>query len=82
MSKVLKAASLWLLGLFVAVALAVGTRGALAQSATLDCPYDGQGRLGSCANQTECTAKCDAVHGVGNSMARCSGTPGCCTCLF
>jgi hypothetical protein len=82
MSTVLKLASLWLLGLFVAAALAVGTRGALAQPVTLTCPDDGNGRLGSCVDQAECMDKCDAVHGVGMSIPHCSGTPGCCTCLF
>jgi hypothetical protein len=82
MSKWLKAVSVWLFGILVAAALAVGTRSAFAQSVTLTCPDDGNGRLGSCANQAECKDKCDAVHGVGNSIAHCSGTPGCCTCLF
>ncbi len=82
MSKWLKALSISAFGLLVAVALAVGAQSAFARSVTMDCPNDGNGRLGSCANQAECQAKCDAVHGVGNSTARCSGTPGCCTCLF
>lgn len=84
MSKWLKGVSMWVFGLLVAAALAVGTRSAFAQPVTMTCPDDGYTRLGSCASQGECQAKCDAVHQPpGSSQGVCSGAPnGCCHCLI
>jgi hypothetical protein len=84
MSNVLKAVSVPLFGVLVAVALAVGTQTAFARSVTMDCPNDGNTRLGSCTSQAECQAKCDAVHQPpGSSQGVCSGAPnGCCHCLI
>jgi hypothetical protein len=82
MSKWLKAVSVSAFGLLVAGALTVGAQSAFARPVTMDCPNDGVAFLGSCADNAECQAKCDAVHGMGNSIGRCSGTPGCCRCLY
>lgn len=82
MSKWLKAVSVSVFGLLVAAALAVGARTAFARSVSAACLDNGTSFLGSCADTAECQAKCDVVHGIGNSIGRCSGTPGCCRCLF
>ncbi len=82
MSNWLKAVSVSVFGLLVATALAVGAQSAFAESVTAVCPDNGSGLLGSCINTPDCQAKCDAVHGDGNSTGICSGTPGCCRCLF
>ncbi len=84
MSKWLKAVSISAFGLLVAVALTIGTQSAFARQVTMDCPNDGWVRLGSCTSQSECQAKCDAVHlPAGSSQGVCSGAPnGCCHCLF
>lgn len=84
MSQWLKAVWLSGFGVLVALALAVGTQTAFARTVTATCPDDGNTRLGSCASQEECQAKCDAVHQPpGSSQGVCSGTPnGCCHCLI
>jgi hypothetical protein len=80
MPKTKKVLLLWAFGLFVAAALGVGVQRAYADPVSASCPDDGYTRLGSCASQAECQAKCDDVHGVGQSVGVCSG--GCCHCLI
>jgi hypothetical protein len=82
MSKSLKAAWVSLLGLFVGAALFIGTQSAFAKSVALDCVNNGSSLLGSCLDTPDCQQKCDQVHGAGQSTGICSGTPGCCRCLF
>lgn len=82
MLKPLKAISMWAFALFVALALAVGAKSALAQPVTMDCLNDGWVHLGSCTSAGECTTNCQAIHGQ-DAVGHCPGAPnGCCTCLF
>lgn len=82
MSKSMKAVSVWVFGLLVAATLAVGAQTAFAQPVSADCPDNGSSFLGSCIDTPHCQDKCDDVHGEGQSTGICSGTPGCCRCLF
>ncbi len=82
MPKVLSSISVSLVGLFVVVALVLGARTALARPVTMDCTNNGTTFLGSCADNADCQHKCDLVWGQGNSIGRCTDTPGCCHCLI
>ena len=82
MMRRMKAIAMGAFGLLMAAALAIGTQTALAQRVTMDCPYNGTSFLGSCVDTAHCQQKCDDVHGVGQSLGSCSGTPGCCRCYF
>lgn len=79
MWKWLKVGSLSIVGVLVAVALAVGAHSALAKPVMLTCPNDGWRYLGSCSSPAECTNACVGVHGPG-AQGKC--LDGCCQCLF
>ena len=79
MARWLKAASVSVFTLSVAVSLAIGVRTAFAQSVTMTCPNDGWRYLGSCSSTAECTNACVGVHGPG-AQGKC--LDGCCQCLF
>ena len=81
MSKWLKAVSVSVFGLLVGAALLIGAQSAFAQSAAVSCPDNGSSFLGSCIDTPDCQNKCFNVHGPGVTGI-CSGTPGCCRCLF
>lgn len=79
MLKILKATSVWLIGLSVVAALAVGTRTAFARPVSAMCTDDGWVHLGSCTSNMDCYNKCAVVHGP-DVVGHCDG--GCCLCLF
>ena len=80
MSERVKRSSGWLFGLVITAALVFDATQAFAKPVQLACPNDGYNTLGSCTNQPNCQAKCDAVHPPGGSFGKC--TAGCCKCLF
>jgi hypothetical protein len=65
--------------LLVAGSLTVGARAAFAHPAPMDCLYDPPRYVGSCIDNTDCSATCRQVNGD-DSQGRCIS--GCCQCLF
>ena len=80
MPQQVKQSGQWLFGLAILTALAFGARAALASTgASMSCPPDS---IGTCVDQADCKAQCDALYPPpGTSTPEC-GINHCCRCLF